>query len=439
MESINLFGTDGIRQKVGNGLFTHENLHTIGKAIGVWSTSKYSSPKILLVHDTRISNDFIRSTINSGSLLYSVNIYNAGVLPTAAALILINQLNFDLAIIISASHNKWHDNGIKIFDKSGKISLKDEEIISNLILNEQKKDYSLLGCEKFFPEASELYIEQILKHFPKSFLKNKKIVLDLANGSTYLTAPKIFEKFGAEIITINNNPDGFNINLDCGSVYPETLAQKVIKQEAFAGFAFDGDGDRVIAVNKSGQVKNGDDILAILSKHPKYENKQTIVGTAMTNYGLEKFLTNSGKSLIRAQIGDRHVAEKLTEENLLLGGEPVGHIILRDLLPTGDGILVALHVLETIISNNNISMESFTKMPQVLINIPINKSKESCENSITEIVTAIKEQIKDSRILVRFSGTEPLLRIMVESETHEQANNIAHLLSTQIQSELDKI
>ena len=454
----NLFGTDGVRSKVGNNVFVSENLPKLGNAIAKWAISKYINPKILIVHDTRISCSFVKSALKSGLLLNPVSIFDAQVLPTPAVALIKNY--FNIAIIISASHNPWQDNGIKIVDLAyGKLNLKDELEISGIYLNlspitptplvpsvfrsEAKKNvsrdsqsYDNLGQEEFYPEAENLYLENVLEKFKFLSLKNIKIALDCANGATYKVAAKIFEKLSADLIIINNKPNGKNINLNCGALEPENLSKTIIENNCDFGFAFDGDGDRVVVVNRFGEIKDGDDILAILINNPDYQNINKLVGTVMTNRGLELFLKKQGIELVRTSVGDKYISEQLAKENLLLGGEQSGHIILKNLSPMGDGILAALKVLETVILTKNHNLETFKKYPQVLLNIPVKIKLALDAPPISQLIDLSKSQITDGRLLVRYSGTENCLRIMVEEETQERAEFISHALADKIQKEL---
>ena len=274
------------------------------------------------------------------------------------------------------------------------------------------------------------------KLFRPHFLKGKKIILDCAHAALYKLAPFIFKQFGADVVTINNRPNGYNINKKCGSLYPSRLQQAVIKHNADIGFAFDGDGDRVILVNRKATIKNGDDILAILSTHPLYINEKTIVGTVMSNQGLEQFLKKNKKDLVRTSVGDRCVSDYLTNCGGLLGGEQSGHIIMRDYMQMGDGIVTALRILEAIEKTKNWDLKTFDIYPQVLINIPVRIKKNLEEPIIAQLIADYKSQLDSGRLIIRYSGTEKLLRIMVEDRTQEQANKISAHLAHALQKEL---
>lgn len=430
-----IFGTDGIRAAVGSSLFTPQKLVQLGKAIGCWAQKKYGlQPKILISHDTRISSDFVKAALKAGLLQYSVRLFDAFVVPTPALAHLLATKEFNCAIMISASHNPYQDNGIKIIDaQQGKLLPVDEQLISKLFLSdtlEQNNSGDNYGCDIPFIQAAAQYCTLVQNYFPKNLLENLTIVLDVAYGATYQVAPRIFSALGAQVITLHNKPDGYNINQTCGSLHTQALQQAVITHQAKIGFAFDGDGDRVIAVNRSGMIKNGDDIVALLIEHPDYKKETEIVGTIMTNQGLIPFLEAHNKKLIRTPVGDKYIAEQLNTKKLLLGGEQSGHIILGNMINTGDGILVALKLLETLKLNNNWDLETFTPFPQVMLNIPVSNKKDLHEQPYCALINSAQQQIPLGRISVRYSGTEPLLRVMVESDTHETATLVCQNLAS---------
>jgi phosphoglucosamine mutase len=448
----NLFGTDGIRATVGTAPFTQDDLIRLGKALAQWAHNKYAKPQphILMLHDTRISCNWVKACLKAGLLASSVKIYDAHVLPTPGAAVLMQEYSLlaaiDCAFIISASHNPFHDNGIKIIDHSGKLSLQDEQRITELFYayngNEKpdasgealraKTDYRTLGTEVMFDNATSLYCANIAAHFEPNMLKGLTIVLDCAHGATYRTAPRIFKKLGARIILLNNKPNGYNINEQCGALHPEELQQAVVAHEADAGFAFDGDGDRIVAVNYLGEVKEGDDILALLAEHPAYKNQTAVVGTVMTNCGLEAHLQKNNKILLRTNVGDKYIIQQMVAQDCMLGGEPSGHIICGDLLMAGDGVLAALRVMESILASGNRTMKSFEKYPSILINIKTLHKPDLTQEPFASIITEAQNALPSGRVVIRASGTEPLVRVMVEAQTHilaqEHAQNIAEKL-----------
>jgi len=433
---MNIFGTDGVRSKVGTKLFTLDNLPTLGRAIAQWAQQKYGpSPKIVLAHDTRISCGFVKSACKSGLLLSPVTLADLGVLPTPALAQLLNiYQDFNLGIIISASHNPYYDNGIKLIDKvTGKLSEQDELIISELFSTMPVTiDYTQCGTELFLSDASDIYVETICSFFPANLLAHKKIVLDTAHGATFLVAPRIFKKLGATIIALNNNPTGSNINEKCGATDLTSLQKAVQGNKADIGFAFDGDGDRVMAVTATGEVKNGDDILALLSQHVRYNKASAIVGTVMSNQGLEDFLCQKEKRLLRTAVGDKYVAEALQENNLLLGGEQSGHIIVKDLGTTGDGIVAALRMCEVFQATDNWNFKTFEKYPQVLISSAVTYKADLSQGPAFDVIKKAEQQLLSGRILVRYSGTENLLRVMVEEKDLSRAQKIARDLTEQL-------
>lgn len=441
MTNANLFGTDGIRSKVGQMPLIPNDLINLGKAICLWAQSKNKSPKIIIATDTRISGSLIKNLLKSGILSYESTIYDAEILPTPAIYYLVqNQKKFNLGIMITASHNPYHDNGIKIIDQSNdKLTKNDELKISEIFYknNFPVIDYENIGTDIQYAQAKEKYINNFNNFFEKDFLSNTKIVIDCANGATSDLAPKIFRNFGAEVIAINDKSDGKNINKNCGSTKPIDLQKTVIKQHADIGFAFDGDGDRIVAVNQEGSIKDGDDILALLSDNPIYES-HTIVSTIMSNYGLELLLKNKNKTLIRTPVGDKFISQGLIQNNLLLGGEQSGHIILRDYLNSSDGIFTALRILQHIKRSNNMPMYTFTKLPQLTINMPIDSRQNLNAAPYATIINNWEQKLQPGRLIVRYSGTEPYLRIMVETTNLDEANRIATELSQELKIAFSK-
>lgn len=479
----NLFGTDGIRGCMGTGLFVQHELIQLGKAIALWAQKKYSkNPRILMFHDTRISASFVKAALKTGLLQYPVILDDAGVLPTPAAAHLMKMRSeIDCALIISASHNPYHDNGIKIIDaQDGKLTRADEEEISRLITNAKKtrwfdtfclrktltmsgflfnyrrkyqskaktkplvvsdfeeivSNHAAYGLDISFTEAQDLYCNRIIEIFPKNFLAGKCIVLDTAHGATYEVAPQIFKSLGAEVILIHHQPDGYNINESCGALHTQAVAAAVQQHAADAGFAFDGDGDRVMTINRHGQLKDGDDILALLLEHPQYRTSTHVVGTIMSNEGFAHYLQSNNKTLVRAQVGDKYVAEKLIAHNWLLGGEPSGHLILHDIVNTGDGILVALRLLEALCATNNWDMLTFERYPQVMINVPVAMRRDLETSPLKNIIANAQKDLPTGRILVRYSGTENVLRVMVETESKQHAHAVCQQLAQELSQAL---
>lgn len=433
------FGTDGIRGNADTFPFTNDALVALGKSFSVWASKRYatSQPRFLIGCDTRISCPRIKQALIQGITAQNGLVTDAGIIPTPAVGCLVGKKSgFSCGIIISASHNRYTDNGIKLFDPiTGKLTDIDEQQIIELFYN--FFGGSMNDAPGTFPltiwnEAIISYASIICSYFPKYFLQELTIVLDCAHGATFFVAPDIFTQLGATVIKLNDQPTGMNINDTCGSLHPEKLQKAVLMHNAHIGFAFDGDGDRVIAVNKDGIIKDGDDLLAILLEHPSFKENSGIVGTVMTNKGLENLLVSRNQKLIRAKVGDKYVAQELEKENYVLGGETSGHIIIKDFLVTGDGIFVALKVLESILSSGNIAMETFEKHAQVIINVPVACKKDLASNSIKPIIDQHEQLLSGGRVLVRYSGTENVLRIMTESLHPERANSCAMSLADEL-------
>lgn len=429
-----LFGTDGIRSLIGQNCFTDTHLVTLTHAIATWVTHKYGNgASILIGHDTRSSCSWIKHTLIATLNRHGHITYDGDVLPTPVICWLTaNSTTFNIGIIISASHNAWNYNGIKIFDAaSGKLEPADEEYISNLFYNPTVPPLLAqhLATNHTYTQGSLLYKQHITTLFKPKFLKGCTIVLDCAQGALSTLAPETFTQLGATVITLNNEPNGTNINERCGALHPEQLQQAIITHNATVGFAFDGDGDRIIAVNAQGIIKDGDDILALLTTNPRYALTNAIVGTIMSNYGLENYLNTHNKTIIRTDVGDKYVSQKLKEHALIVGGEQSGHIIITDFLHTGDGLYTALRVIETMLLTKNMLFETFEKWPQMLINVPILIKKDINSDEIQTLINKYQTILSKGRILVRYSGTEPLLRVMVEGINKETAFAVCTELS----------
>ena len=435
----NLFGTDGIRTTVGSGPLTHTNIPRLGYAIACWATKKYGSPlRIILAHDSRISGEWMSSTLMSGLLLAPITVEYARVLPTPAVCNLLQQrADLHLGIVISASHNAYQDNGIKIIDRiTGKISQEDEETISTWYHEQTLPSYREFGALNLYENAHQEYIRDVSNRFPSDLLAHKKVILDCAHGATSFVAPALFRAVGAEVIAIHNTPNGTNINDQCGALHVNKLQNLMLKEHADIGFAFDGDGDRVMAITKQGTVKNGDDMLALLTSHPAYQQEKTIVGTIMSNHGLDLFLRTQEKQLVRTPVGDKYIADYLQQHNGLLGGEQSGHIILNDYLPTADSIVTAFRIIEIISQTDNWNLNTFTHYPQILVNVPVGQKRDLQDPSIAAIIADYEAQLNTGRLVVRYSGTENLLRVMVEDTEQQTAQRISSSLASTLQKEL---
>ena len=431
------FGTDGIRARSNSEKLNGLTLMKLGMALGQYFKTGDHRHRVVIGKDTRLSGYMIEQAVTSGLLSMGMDVFLFGPIPTPAVAMLTKSMRADLGIMITASHNKFEDNGLKIFDKDGnKLSdeteLKIEELM-NSSLEKSLINSESIGRAKRLEDANARYVEFLKNTFPKSQrLDGLKIVMDCANGASYISAPLILWELGAEVIEIGNSPDGFNINENCGSTDTRLLSEKVIEEKADIGIALDGDGDRIIISDENGHIVDGDQILGLLSLDLKNRGQllqNKVVGTSMTNKGLEKKFNDHGIELVRTDVGDRYVKERMIQENLNIGGEQSGHIIMRDFTNTGDGMVVALQILSVLKSNKkNVSdlMKFFEPIPQKLINVQVH-SRDILENEKTNnFFSQIKEKVADQgRIIVRMSGTEPLLRVMVECETEKRLNEIS--------------
>jgi phosphoglucosamine mutase len=423
------FGTDGIRGKVGSQIIHPEFVMKLGWAVGR-VLANANGKKVLIGKDTRISGYMFESALEAGLIAAGIDVRLLGPMPTPAIAYLTQTFRASAGIVISASHNAYEDNGIKFFDSEGG-KLPDE--IELAIEAELEKPFDLvssnqLGKATRITDASGRYIE-----FCKSTvsahvrLNGLKIVLDCANGATYKVAPNVFRELGAEVHVLSEKPDGFNINQHCGSTDPEALQNKVLELKADVGIAFDGDGDRIHMVDNKGQLINGDGVLYLISQERRQRNKLNggIVGTLMTNIGLEKKLKEQDIPFLRTNVGDRFVLSALKEKKWKIGGETSGHIVCLDRSTTGDGIIAGLQVLAYMIRQQkdlNSLMKEITLFPQVLCNIKTKHPKDLMLHPIfqKEIEKFEEALANRGRVLVRPSGTEPLVRVLFEGEHEDQ-------------------
>jgi phosphoglucosamine mutase len=440
---VTYFGTDGIRGRVGESLINPEFVLKLGWAAGM-ALKHNNSSKILIGKDTRISGYLLESVLEAGFSAAGVDAYLLGPMPTPAIAYLTRTLRARAGVVISASHNPYFDNGIKFFSEEGtKLPKTSEAAIENYLRQPmQMVDASKLGKAKRLFEAQGRYIE-----FCKSTLglrrnlKKLKIILDCANGATYKVAPAVFSELGAKVIAIGTNPNGFNINENCGSTHPASLARMVLAEKADLGIAFDGDGDRVIMVDHLGTVVDGDELLFVMAKNAFLQGgfKGGIVGTIMSNLGLEIALKKLGLDFKRTQVGDRYVIEALKANDWLLGGESSGHIAHLGITTTGDGIISALQVLAAMYDRERTLHElkaEMVKLPQVLINVDNERkaalSVEHNANLQNAVSAAEKKLGSNGRIVIRASGTEPCVRVMVEGENADLVNFIAEDLAEEV-------
>jgi phosphoglucosamine mutase len=431
LSSDRKFGTDGIRGPVTstmNPLFVTK----LGWAAGSVLKEEGIS-KVLIGKDTRISGYMFESALQAGFISAGMDVTLLGPLPTPGVSYLANSNN-QVGLVISASHNLFEDNGIKFFNRDGqKFSSELEKRIETKLTQEMIGVESInLGKASRMSDAQGRYIEFCKSSFTDLDLNGLSIILDCANGATYSVAPKVFSELGAKIETIGASPDGININQNCGSTSPNALKEAIIKGSYDIGIAFDGDGDRILIVNSDGNILDGDDILYILSK--EIPTNSGVVGTLMTNKALELYFQNEGIEFSRADVGDKYVLQRLIERSWSLGGEPSGHIICLDSAPTGDAIVAALKFLNAIKDKGfsiEKSLEGFKKFPQTLINLKVdNPNKIIISDKFWEKVTEIELQLgEDGRVLIRPSGTEPLIRIMVESKDSGISENLCNSLA----------
>jgi phosphoglucosamine mutase len=436
MSSSQIFGTDGIRSTVGAYPLTHDALINISNALAQWIQQAYgNNAQIVIAADTRASAAWLQAMLLSRLLLTPVNVHAAGVLTTPALFqTLRTNTQYDCGIMLSASHNPYHDNGIKIIKKYGaKLSARDEQLLTEFVTQTVAlPTYNTFGTLTQHITALHDYIHTVANHFSSTLLSGKTIVLDCAHGAASQIAPTIFEQCGARVITLHAKPNGTNINAQCGALHPQALQYAVREHNADAGFAFDGDADRVIAVNRHGHIKTGDDILALLLQHPHYAHSTHVVGTIMTNQGFQYYLEQQNKKLIRTPVGDKYVAAALEEHDQLLGGESSGHIIMRDYMNTGDGIFTALRVMESIINSGNSDMITFTHFPQCIVNMRVQQKKDLTLEPYASIIKEVEQCITQGRLVIRYSGTEALLRIMVEDPDLTQAEHLGNLLAQKL-------
>ena len=435
------FGTDGIRGRVGDAPITPDFMMRLGYAAGRVLTSiesnlaKGAHPAVLIGKDTRISGYMLEAALEAGLSAAGVDILLTGPMPTPAVAYLTRALRAQAGIVISASHNPFYDNGIKFFSSLG---TKLPDNIEHAIEAELEKpmqvmESSKLGKARRIGDAAGRYVEFCKSTFPNNLdLRGLKIVLDCAHGATYHVAPPVFHELGAEVITIGNKPDGLNINEQVGSTHPEALRKAVLEHQADLGIAFDGDGDRVMMVDSNGQLLDGDQLLYIitLARHNNATLQGGVVGTLMTNLALEHKFAALNIPFVRAQVGDRYVLEQINQNGWQLGGENSGHILVLDKHSSGDGIIAALQVLQALVESKKTLAQmtaDLTLYPQVLINVKTAQKIDLANHAQIQasVHAAEKALAGRGRILLRASGTEPLIRVMVEGENQLQVQTLA--------------
>lgn len=445
------FGTDGIR-RIANTHLTPELVYKVAKA-GAYVLSKHSNhtPTILIGRDTRISGTLIESAMTAGFLSYGANVKLLGVIPTPAVAYLTKKLNADASVVISASHNTFEFNGIKFFSNKGmkipdEIEEEIEEVMDSGKLEELTAKNEKIGISEIEFDLINEYKEFIVNIFKDDIKKNLRedfvVGIDTANGATYKIAEKIFTELGINYRIISNEPTGININENCGSTHLENIKKFVKDNKLSLGIAYDGDGDRCLAVDENGNTIDGDIVLAIVSKYLKEKNKlnkDTVVATVMSNLGLKKYAQTNNLNLVQTKVGDRYVLEEMLKNNYNLGGEQSGHIIMLDYNPTGDGILTSLMLIKILLESNATASkltDIITIYPQVLVNAKVDDKKKydySEDEEIQKEIEKLENEFSgDGRVLIRTSGTEPLVRVMIEGKDIDlltkKANELAKLI-----------
>ena len=441
----NFFGTDGIRGEVGKSPITADILLKVGWAVGSVLKEQNENASVIIGKDTRVSGYLFESALEAGFLSAGVNVGMLGPMPSPAIAYLTQAFGATAGVVISASHNPYQDNGVKFFSSKG-VKLNDETqkaIEKKISMPMSSVGSASIGKARRYEQALGRYIEFCKSTFDKSCdLSNLKIIIDCANGATYHIAEDVFSELGASVLMINNTPDGYNINRDCGATDTKHLQKEVLENNADLGIAFDGDGDRLIMVDHKGQKVDGDELVFIIANAWKESGdlkSNKVVGTKMTNLGIQLAFAEIGVSFIEADVGDRHVMDQLIEHKAVLGGEGSGHIICLNKSTSGDGIIAALQVLEVMSKTGKTLLELKSKMmkyPQVLINVKTDtKVNLQEESKLSQAINSVESKLsKTGRVLVRESGTEPLVRVMVESSNYGLAKESAEELAKIIKS-----
>lgn len=448
-----LFGTDGVRGTANVYPISPDLVLRLGQAIGRFFKSSSHNPKILIGKDTRRSGYMLEQALCSGICSVGVDAYFLGPLPTPGIAYLTRGMRASAGIVISASHNPFHDNGIKIFASTGyKLPDKDEERLEELVdspsLTQNLPQGIKIGRASRIEDAIGQYAVYLKEQFPKHLtLDGLRIVVDCANGAAYRVAPKVFTELGAECFLIGVDPDGSNINEQCGALYPQALRERVMLYKADIGIGLDGDADRLVVVDDKGNIVDGDEIIAICALRMLKNNQlkqNTVVGTVMSNMGLDIAMNRAGGKVVRTQVGDRYVMEEMVNGNYNFGGEQSGHLIFRDSATTGDGVLAALHVLQIMVEDGKKVSElrgCMDRLPQILKNVKV-REKVPLEQ-LPELDKLIKQMDKklgkEGRVLFRYSGTERLARIMVEGTSESEIEAMANELSDKTTEAINRL
>jgi phosphoglucosamine mutase len=439
-----LFGTDGVRGAANSPPMTPEVVMKIGMAAGRLFTRGEHRHRVVIGKDTRLSGYMIESALVAGFTSVGMDVFQFGPLPTPAVAMLTRSLRADLGVMISASHNPFHDNGIKLFGPDGnKLSDETERQIEALMANGLETglaEPAKLGRAKRIDDSQARYIEFAKRTFPKNLrLDGMRVVIDCANGAAYKVAPAVLWELGAEVFALGVSPDGFNINLDCGSTAPQAMSAKVREMRADFGIALDGDADRVVMADERGRVIDGDQILALIARSWSKSGElkgNGVVGTVMSNMGLDRYLKNMGLTLSRAAVGDRYVIEKMREGGFNVGGEQSGHIILNDFSTTGDGLIAALQVLAVLAAENKPASEAarlYEPLPQVLENVRFRNGSPLEDARVKSQIDAGAARLNGKgRLLVRKSGTEPVIRIMAEGENERELRDVVREIAAAV-------
>ncbi len=448
-KSMKLFGTDGIRGKANHYPMTGEIAYEIGRAAAYVLRKKNGRNKILIGKDTRLSGYMLESALTSGMCSMGMNVVLVGPMPTPGIAFVTRSLRVDAGVVISASHNPYDDNGIKFFSSDGfKLPDSTEHAIEKALFSEKlvniRPEGAGIGKAFRVDDASGRYIEYVKSTFPRGrTLEGLKVVIDCSNGSAYKITPFVLNELGADVIAINAKPDGININANCGTTHPEAMQKAVLEYRADIGIAHDGDADRTVICDERGEIVDGDKIIAICAldmKKDRILKGNTVVATVMSNLGFELYLGKSGIKVIRTQVGDRYVVEEMIKKGCNLGGEQSGHIIFLDHNTTGDGPITALQVLSIMCRRQKPLSELASYIPiypQILINVPVRKHKGM--NGYPKIKAAVKKaekRLKNGRILVRPSGTEPKVRVMVEGDNMEEITALAEEIADVIKTNM---
>ncbi len=423
-----LFGTDGIRGTANKGAMTADTALKVGMAAAAQFTRGNHRHRVVIGKDTRLSGYMIEPALTSGFISMGMDVFLVGPMPTPAVAMLTRSLRADLGVMISASHNPFQDNGIKLFGPDGfKLSDAVEAEIEQRIDGDMTADLAdpaRLGRAKRLDDAQGRYTEHVKRTFPKGLtLDGLKVVIDCANGAAYKVAPEVLWELGAEVIPVGVDPDGYNINRDCGSTYPETVAEAVVAHGADIGIALDGDADRLQVVDETGALVDGDQLMALIATKWAADGRLQgggLIATVMSNLGLEQYLDGQGLTLTRTQVGDRYVVEHMYKHGFNMGGEQSGHIVLADYGSTGDGLVAALQVLAVVVEKGQPASQScrpFEPLPQLLRNVSFNGGQPLEDEAVIKIIAEGEQRLKGrGRLLIRKSGTEPLIRVMAEGD-----------------------